>query len=141
MPNIHRFYAERIAQADADGRAARAVFAASDTDTGILDAANRWSDMPLGVKEAWAFYKTFVMDTDWGSVGVYSVEADGAKTVAVWTRDDGDRCWLEVYEADGTLVAAARAANGKTVWAERDTVRSQVFSGDLPTELNESQAT
>jgi hypothetical protein len=132
---VQELYVTRIAQATENGLELYQYFDPT-REGGNLDAANGWKDMPLGVLEAFAFYKLYVMDQDWGTVGVYAVDAYGTPTVVVWTHDDGGRCWLEIYGADGAFIASGRSANGKVAWRPRDEIRSHVFEEViLPLEL------
>ena len=131
---VRRYYAARLEQAHREGTELWAVFGGEDRDAipdSMPDTPERRAAFPPAVLEAFDFYDTNVMEEDWGSVGAYRVDAGGPATFAVFARDDGGRCWLEVFDEAGGLLGAARSAEGRTAWLPREAIREGVFSDDF----------
>ena len=132
--SVRRYYAARLAQAHNEGTELWAIFRGGDRDAipgSIPNTPERRAGFPLGVLEAFDFYDKNIMEEDWGSAGAYRVEVGPTPTFAVFAYDDGGGCWLEVFDAASGLLAAARSAEGRTVWLPREAVRQDVFDDDF----------
>jgi hypothetical protein len=126
---VREHYARALSRGFEEGRELREAFSPE-----LGDIVSRRS-APEGAREAYAYYRQHVMDRDWGSVSAYRINAAGTDTYAVLTRSDGGDCWLEVFDADGLLMGAARYGSGVTLWLPRSTICERVFSGELEPEL------
>ncbi|MFN8442394.1 MAG: hypothetical protein U0175_16585 [Caldilineaceae bacterium] len=91
--------------------------------------------LPVAVQAAHRFYFELVEAADWGNVYLYAVEIAGNHTYAVRVTTDGDDGWLEVFDAQGHLLGAARTYLELIAWDEQDTIRQQVATGEYPIAL------
>jgi hypothetical protein len=64
-------------------------------------------------------------------VYVFRADADGIPVYGVLTASDGGDSCLEVYGADGGLLAAARMDSGFILWRDREAVRRATWDGDV----------
>lgn len=91
--------------------------------------------IPTTVQAAHRFYFESVEEADWGNVYLYAVEIAGNRTYAVRVTTDGDDGWLEIFDAQGNLLGAARTYLELLAWEEQNTIRQQVASGEYPLAL------
>lgn len=120
---IRDWYTARLAAAHAEGTQPSDIFRQGD-DYGFLDSPERRAAYPASVVEAYDFYDAAFMKPDIGSVGVYAVDAAGTPTLAVFCRDDGFRCRLEVFDTRGEPIGAASSEEGATTWSDAATLRA-----------------
>lgn len=105
------------------------------------------AEVPLPVVSAAAFYRDRLETGDWGSVKVWRwVRPSGSLpahepplTWPIYLVDvatDGDDGWLEVYDARGELLGAARRYIELLAWEAVDGARSRLATHDFPPDLN-----
>lgn len=81
--------------------------------------------VPAAVFEAVGFYFVNVLEQDNGSVYVFRADVAALQTYGVLATTDGSASHLEVYAADGELLAAGipDVLAHTTEWRDRDAVR------------------
>jgi hypothetical protein len=92
---------------------------------------------PRAVRDAFDFYLQEIEIDDWGSVRVFRIPEPNFWLVCVST--DGDDGWVELFDDDGAPLGAARTYLELLAWEETETIRQQVFSGELPPDLIQRQ--
>jgi hypothetical protein len=92
--------------------------------------------LPDEVHTAHLFYIQHFTDEDIGSDRVFQFPVNGKEVYAVRTTTDGDDTWVELYDAKGKFLAAARTDLDVVAWGDRDWLRAQVSNtGEYPPEL------
>src|SRR5262249_4162083 len=94
----------------------RAYLRDEEHDQGFLEDHmlrwEKWRENQLGLPEevyaAHLFYVQHFTDADIGSDRVFKVTVGGKDVYAVRTTTDGDDSYLELYDAGGALLGAAR---------------------------------
>jgi hypothetical protein len=92
--------------------------------------------LPDEVYAAHLFYVQHFTDEDIGSDRVIRFPVNGKDVFAVRTTTDGDDTWVELYDAKGKFLAAARTHLDIVAWGTRDWLRNQVAqTAEYPPEL------
>ncbi len=95
--------------------------------------------LPGEVYAAHLFYVKHFTDEDIGSDRIFKFPVNGKDVYAVRTTTDGDDTWVELYDARGKFLAAARTHLDVVAWGTRDWLRAQVAqTGEYPPELRDA---
>lgn len=86
--------------------------------------------LPAAVVESYSFYERAVMKRDNGCVDVYRWELEGKPLYLVYCDTDGSDGWVELYDADGTVLGYARTDWDCPVWTAKGVARRRAFIGD-----------
>jgi hypothetical protein len=125
----------------------RASLAGEEYETKFLQEYRlRWDNwrenepgLPDEVYAAHLFYVQHFTDEDIGGDEVFQFPVTGKDVYAVRTTTDGDDTWVELYDAQGKFLAAARTELDVVAWGSRDWLREQVERpGELPPELQDA---
>jgi hypothetical protein len=96
--------------------------------------------LPDEVYAAYLFYVKHFNDEDIGGDAVFQFPVTGRDVYAVRTTTDGDDTWVELYDARGKFLAAARTELDVVAWGDRDWLRAQVaHTAEYPPELRAIQ--
>ena len=91
--------------------------------------------LPRPVQDAVDFYRTRVETPDWGAVRLLRPLVDGSPIYLVYVTTDGDDGWVELYDANGRLLGAARRYLELLGWGDRTRLRAQTSTGAFPPDL------
>lgn len=92
---------------------------------------------PAPVREAFDFYRERVEAEDMGAVRVARVAVDGSDAYVVRTTTDGDDGWIELFDADGTPLGAARTYIELLSFGETASVRAFTSDFEFPDDLSD----
>ena len=87
-------------------------------------------------RTTYQFYLEKVEMQDWGSVRAYRLEIEREAIDIIYVVTDGDDGWLEVYDAAGNLLGAARRYIELLAWGNVADLREQVETLDFPPDLD-----
>ena len=88
-------------------------------------------ELPDRVQRSYNYFRNNVEIEDWGTVKVYR-QSD---YLAVVTTTDGDDGWIELYTHEGEALTGGRFWLELIHWGQRDLLRGQTKTGELPDEL------
>ncbi|MEM6398277.1 MAG: hypothetical protein AAF741_18140 [Bacteroidota bacterium] len=94
------------------------------------------SQAPDRVQRAFRYYSENVENEDFGWVRLFRHPTYWA----VLTTTDGDDGWIELYTPEGETLTGGRSWLELIHWDERDVLRGQTKTGDLPDELVDREA-
>ncbi len=78
---------------------------------------------PENFAKSYRFYKQNVDEADFGSVYNFVVTIERQRIFTTRVTTDGDRGWLEIYDAGGNNLGAARTSCNKIAWRSLDWIR------------------